>query len=368
MTTNTRGQAIRVGVFLAVALGLFMTGLMLIGEGENWLERKVRYAIHFPRTTGLMVGAPVALVGVNVGSVVDIDFPSDPAMDFIRVVIEVKRTVADRIREDSLAAIQTQGVLGDKYIEISAGSPTSPPRAAGTVLPQVDPVNYEAVLGRSGDIVTNVVELTASLRAILQAIDRGEGLIGAVVRNRERGELTFEQIQATITNLAAVTAHAERILAAVEDGEGLLGVLLRDTTRAEAIVARLARATDNFERFTERLNSSAGLLPRLIEDPVLGDRVLANMDATTTDLAEITGKIRRGEGSLGALINDPRLYDETTALVRGTRTSWTYRMYRGVRGLWPSGGENAPDDPTAPPAVPDAAPGADAGGTAPPDS
>jgi phospholipid/cholesterol/gamma-HCH transport system substrate-binding protein len=338
-----RGQALRVGILMSGALALLMLGLMLIGQGRNLFQRRVGYSIHFARTTGLLVGAPVALTGVNVGSVVDIVFPDDPEAHYIGVEIEVARGVADRIREDTVAAIHTQGILGDKYVELSAGTPTAPVREPGTVIPQRDPVDYEAVLGRSGDIVTNIVELTASLRAILQAIDRGEGLLGAIVRDRERGELTFADIRQTLANIAETTGHVARVTAAVEDGEGFLGALVRDTERAEGIIMRLSRSADNLERFTRELVESEGLLPRLARDREFGNRVLDNIDTTTEDLAAITERVRRGEGTLGALINDPTLYNETTAFVRTTRKSWTYRLFRGMRGLWPFGGEGGTD-------------------------
>jgi len=364
---TVRGQLVRVGILMSVALGTLMLGLMLIGEGQGFLRRKVHFHIHFSRTNGLLVGAPVALTGVNVGSVADITFPEDATARYIDVTIEVSRHVAPRVREDSIATVRTQGVLGDKYIELSAGTPTEPSREPGTVIPDVDPIDYEAVLGQSGDIVTNIVELTASLRNVLQGIDRGEGLLGAMVRNREQGELTFADIQQAVSNVAEITAYMESILASVERGEGLIGALVRDTDTAQGVLESLTRSTENLDRFTARLNSGTGLLPRLIEDEAYAERVLADLETTTHALADLTGKLDRGEGTLGALIQDRTLYDETTAFVRTTRTSWTFQLYRGIRGLWPFGddgsaeasgtqGEALEADPAPPTAGPDGSP------------
>jgi phospholipid/cholesterol/gamma-HCH transport system substrate-binding protein len=338
---SVRGQLVRVGILMSVALGTLMLGLMLIGEDQGFLRRKVRFHIHFSRTNGLLVGAPVALTGVNVGSVTDIAFPEDPAARHIDVTIDVNRHVAPRIREDSIATVRTQGVLGDKYIELSAGTPTMSAREPGTVIPDVDPIDYEAVLGQSGDIVTNIVELTASLRNVVQSIDRGEGLLGAMVRNREQGEVTFADIQQAVSNVAEITAYMESILASVERGEGLIGALVRDTDTARGVLEGLTRSTENLDRFTARLDSGTGLLPRLIEDEAYAERVLADLETTTQALADLTSKLDRGEGTLGALIHDRTLYDETTAFVRTTRKSWTFRLYRGIRGLWPFGDDGA---------------------------
>jgi phospholipid/cholesterol/gamma-HCH transport system substrate-binding protein len=340
---------------MSVALATFMAGLFLIGRGKGLLQRSVRYRIHFSRTNGLLVGAPVALTGVNVGSVTDITFPEDTDARHIDVEIEVRRHVVSRIREDTIASIRTQGVLGDKYVELSAGTPPAPAREPGSIIPEMDPIDYEAVLGQSGDIVTNIVELTGSLRNVLQAIDRGEGLLGAIVRDRDQGELTFADVQQAVSNIAEITAYMESILASVERGEGLIGALVRDTATAQGVVAGLTRSAENLDRFTARLEKSRGLLPRLIEDEAYAERVLADLETTTRALADLTGKMSRGEGTLGALIQDRTLYDETTAFVRTTRKSWALQLYRGVRGLWPFGdsaSEAAPSPGGAPSSQP----------------
>lgn len=351
---TVRGQLLRVGTLVSGALVVLMLGLFLIGEGHNWLQRKVHYRIHFSRTNGLLVGAPVALTGVTVGSVVDIGFPRQKRAQYIDVKVEVARRVAYRIRENSVASIRTQGILGDKYIELSAGSPDAAPRKPGTVIPEIDPIDYEAVLGQSGDIVTNIVELTGSLRTILQAIDRGEGLLGAIVRNRERGELTFTDIQQAVRSVTEITAHMERIVASVERGEGLLGALVRDTDRAQGILESLTESAERLDEFTQRLSSARGLLPRLVEDDEVGERVLADLETAARELAEVSEKVNRSQGTLGLLVNDPTLYKETTAFVRTTRKSWTLRIYRGLQHLWPFGTEEVelaePGDVGTPPA------------------
>lgn len=336
---TVRGQLFRVGVLVSGALAVLMFGLFLIGQGQNWLQRKVRYDIHFSRTNGLLVGAPVALTGVNVGSVVDIDFPREPRANYIEVEVEVARRIAHRIRKNSVASVRTQGLLGEKYIELSAGSPDVAPREPGSVIPEIDPIDYEAVLGQSGDIVTNVVELTASLRNILHAIDRGEGLLGAIVRNRERGELTFADIHQAVASIADITAHMEKIVASVESGEGLIGALVHDTDTAEGILESLTESAERINTLTRRFSSAQGLLPRLIEDDDLGQRVLGDVQTASRDMAELSEKLNRSEGTLGLLINDPTLYNEATAFVRTTRKSWALRFYRALQHLWPLGSD-----------------------------
>src|SRR5437899_153417 len=176
-------QTARVGFLVFVALAILIATIMSLGGEQKFWERKVQYEVHFARTNGLQVGAPVSLTGVTIGSVAEMRFPPDPTASYIQVLVNVVGEAAPRIRDNSVATIRTFGLLGDRYIELSAGSPDASSLPPGGLISSIDPVDYEAVLGQSGDIVTNVVEVTASLRVVPPSIDRGEGTLGKLVND-----------------------------------------------------------------------------------------------------------------------------------------------------------------------------------------
>src|SRR5439155_407059 len=126
-------------------------------------------------------------------------------------------------------------------------------------------VEYEAVLGQSGDIVTNVVEVTASLRVVLQAIERGEGLLGAMVRNRELGESTLVDLQHTMANVQDTTRSLEDILQRLNHGEGILGRLTRNTKEVDELFARVNHAAKSLDQLSDRLNRGRGTVGKLME-------------------------------------------------------------------------------------------------------
>src|SRR5262252_6338322 len=220
-------------------MALSMGAILTLGQQEHLWERKVRYDIHFARTNGLQVGAPVSLTGVVIGSVVDMRFPADPTAAYIEVVIGVTKSVAPRLRENSVATIRTYGLLGDRYIELTTGSPDAPPVPPDGLLPSLDPIDYEAVLGQSGDIVTNIVEVTASLKDVLGSIQRGEGLLGAMVRNRELGEATLVDLQRTMANVQETTKSLDSIVQRIDEGKGVLGTLTGDTPESRELARHL---------------------------------------------------------------------------------------------------------------------------------
>src|SRR6266571_7804496 len=323
-------QTARVGFLVFVALAILIATIMSLGGEQKFWERKVQYEVHFARTNGLQVGAPVSLTGVTIGSVAEMRFPPDPTASYIQVLVNVLGDATPRIHENSVATIRTFGLLGDRYIELSAGSPDASPLPPGGLISSIDPIDYEAVLGQSGDIVTNIVEVTASLKDVLGAIQRGEGLLGAMVRNRELGESTLVDLQRTMTNVQATTASLEKILQRIDRGEGLLGQLTSDTKEARELLTHVRRSARSLDALTTRLNRGNGALARLMEDEAYAHRVLGNLDRAISDLADVAAKLDHGQGTLGKLVNDPSLYHDTKALVGGARKSWFLRFFGGL--------------------------------------
>ena len=338
----TQGRMIRVGITVVVALVLAMAGTFLIGREQQFWERKASYEIRFTRINGLRVGSVVSLTGVDIGSVDDISFPENSSANFLAVKVRLSRSAALRIREDSTARIRTIGLLGDKYIEISAGSPQAAILTPGSIIPSADPIDYEALLGESGDIMNNVLETTNSLRSVLASIERGEGLLGQMVKNREQGAATLDDLQKTIAHVERTTASLERMAGDVEAGKGAFGVLLRRGGDMEKLLANLSLVSAKLAALAGKLDGAQGALPQLIQDKAYGEALLGDLRATVKNLAEVSDKINRGKGTVASLVNDPELYQEAKGLLSSTRSSWIFGFYQGMRGLFPPYGPRPP--------------------------
>ncbi len=329
-------RTVKIGLLVAAALVILMVAVFSLNQEQPFWERTVQYEVHFTRTSGLQTGAQVSLNGVPIGTVAELRFPPDPAVNYIRVLINVKSDLTARVRENTVASIRTIGLLGDRYIELSAGTPDSPPVAPGGLIASTDPADIEALVGQGGDIVTNIVEVTASLKDVLGAIQRGEGLLGAMLRNREVGEATLVDLQRTMANVQSTTASLEKVLHRIDRGEGVLGQLTSDTKESRELLRHVRRSAKSLDEVTDRLNRGQGALARLMMDEAYAQRVLGNLDRAMADLAEVAAKLDRGQGTLGKLVNDPSLYQDTKSLVSGARRSWLLRMLGGGGGGAPA--------------------------------
>lgn len=347
----------KIGLLVVAALAILMATVLSLSQDTHFWERRVSYSVHFARTNGLQEGGLVSLSGVPIGSVDGLEFPTDPVAHYIIVNLNVRSGFASRIRENTLASIGTIGLLGDRYIELTPSLEDAPPLPAGSIIQSVDPIDVESVLGRSGDIVANVVELTASLKDVLQTIQKGEGLLGAMVRNREFGDQTLHDLQRSLANVQTTSDRLAQVLTRIERGEGLLGQLTRDTPQSRALLGDATKAAASLRSFAAQLERDRGTIGRLVRDEAYANRVLGNLDRTLQEVSEASAKLNRGDGTLGRLLNDPALYQDARGLVGSVKKSWLYRLSQGFSGLWPFGRDDPPPaDPLADPTLPPVAP------------
>src|SRR5206468_11933131 len=111
-------QTARVGFLVFVALAILVATIMSLGGEQKFWERKVQYEVHFARTNGLQVGAPVSLTGVTICSVAEMRFPPDPTASYLQVLVNVLGDPTPRIHDNRLATIRTFRRLAHRYAKL----------------------------------------------------------------------------------------------------------------------------------------------------------------------------------------------------------------------------------------------------------
>lgn len=342
-------KSFAVGALTITTLVIVAVSVFLVGQEQRFWEGKNHYRIEFTRTNGLQEGAPVALNGVSVGSVRKMRFPNDPRAQYVEVQLSVSSSVANRIRQDTVGRIQTLGMLGDKYVELAAGSVEAELLAPGNLIRSVDPVDYEAILGQSGDVVSNAIEVTALLRQVLNDVLTGEGVVGRLINDKDFGLSFMEDVNSTAASLESASARIDRLAARVEKGEGTMGKLLSDDGRVDTIIENLEDASADVADFADSLNEGQGTLARLVHDDQFAEETLDGFRRSSTSIAAITSKINQGEGTLGKLVNDVALYDGANSWVSGSSRGGFWKLLgRGLSFFIP-GTEQGSSPPTETP-------------------
>lgn len=225
---------IKVGIFVVVILFLFGVGVFVIGSHQKYFQRQYTLWTSFSNIQGLIVGAPVSLAGLTVGRVNAIIFPEDPRDKTIKVELKIKKGVQNRIREDSIASIQTMGLLGDKYVEISLGSTEKNILQDGDHITSANPFDLFAYASKLEEAIDVINTILVDVREISSQVRSGKGLLHAILYDPAGGEL--------VNNLSSAAKSTDNVVKKVERGEGTLGGIINDPTVYEDLKVILGGA------------------------------------------------------------------------------------------------------------------------------
>jgi phospholipid/cholesterol/gamma-HCH transport system substrate-binding protein len=347
-----------VGFVILLAGVALIVAVLAVGKESRLFTRKVEYWTAFPNVSGLAQGSPVQLVGVQVGTVSRVEFAPEIADRQIRVVIEVDRAYADRIREGTQALIKSLSYVSqERFIELTPGDPDRPLLPPGSrIEPGLSSLAELTQMGRG--IADDVKDITGQLRDLLLALNKGGGILPEMIRNPEFGRDSLEGINGTVTSIQRITGRIEkgeglagqllmnkeyatrtltglessleslqRILQGIESGQGALGEMIAPGGKGGELLANLDSVTSDLKATLSQMKEGKGLAGRLLQDDDAARAILSNLQKTTAHLESITGKIDRGEGSIGALVNDPQVYEGLRDVVAGIRKS---RMGKGM--------------------------------------
>ncbi|MGZ3621178.1 MAG: MlaD family protein [Candidatus Binataceae bacterium] len=343
-------HSLRVGIVMVIGIAILAMAIFSIGGGLRWLSGSEELTARFQRVNGLQIGAPVFLSGVNIGSVASIQFPSDRRANYVVVRLRIEANAVQRVRTDSVAKIESLGLLGDKFLLLTAGTPEAPSVKADALLKSQNPVNYAALLQApgTGDLVANVIAISNSLRQLLETANQGNGILAELIKgpsNPNEKTLTLASIRQTLDGLQTLTAKLDLAVDRVDRGQGVIGAMLSPENDGKRVVANITSAaasmrtasanlqqtSTQLQDLVARMDRARGLLPQLMEDQAYAGQVMSNLRRSSDDMREVLDKINGRQGTLGLLVNDPSLYNRTTNLV--SASGWGFSLFRGAYGL-----------------------------------
>lgn len=293
---------LKTGLLVLTSLVIVAVAVMSVGQKGRVFNDTITLTARFPRVLGLKTTAPVWLEGVDVGAVKEIRFVTVP--DSPVPVIDVKLTVAAEyqrlIRTDSVASIGGKGLLGDKIVQITAGSNDAPPLPDGGRLLSEAPADFTALLDEAGGTVRNLNALTADLKVLTGNMNEGRGSLGKFVKD----ENLYDNLERTTRNLAELTAKLGK-------NEGSLVKLLNDP-----------KLYDEVTTLVHELRKGDGTMAKLIQDPALYDEAkgtLENARSVVKRVDEVVAKAEKGDGNVGKLVSDEELYKNLNGAVTELR-------------------------------------------------
>ena len=248
---NTRHSA-AVGAFLIGGVLLFGAGLFLIGDRRMLFNRTVDMYSEFANIAGLENGAKVRVGGMDGGEVDSIQVPAKPSARF-RVKMRIREDLHPLIRDDSVATIQTDGLVGNKFIQIEAGTDQAQIVPAKGTVPSREAFELSAMLQRMSDTVdlirTTIIGLKdgidAALASVTDTANDAQDLLNDV--GKEARDI--------MASAQKVGQDVNAIVAGVREGKGTVGKLLADDslyTNVKGIAADAEKAVASLREASEQ--------------------------------------------------------------------------------------------------------------------
>jgi phospholipid/cholesterol/gamma-HCH transport system substrate-binding protein len=288
-----------------VVVTLVVAGFVLLtlGSGSGLLRPRYRLFSYFENVQGLVAGAPVRLVGKDVGTVESVTFaPLEGELPPVRVVLQIDASVENRIRSDSVASIGTIGLLGDKYVEISMGTIRGRVLEEGDEIASISPVDLNVAVVRGTEAIDHIATLTENVNRVVEEF-------GAAMGGQKIAE--------------SFTAMSE-IVQEVQTGDSLLHSLIYDDYEGGGVES-IERSLVVLEGILEEVASGNGVLHTLIYESTSEQDVVMEALEAAARLNNILAKIDSGDGTLGLLLNDPTVYEDLKLLLGGAERSLVVR-------------------------------------------
>jgi len=184
-------RAARLGTFIVATLTILVVGIFIIGGKQYLFSSTYQLKAQFVNVVGLDAGADVRVGGVHIGTVRSIVLPHKPG-EKVTVIMDMAKSTHEIIKHDSVATIETEGLLGNQFLAISLGSAGTADVRNGDTIASLPPLEMSdllqktsGVLNSSQQAIQNATRATANLDSISAKIDKGQGTAGALVNDKQ---------------------------------------------------------------------------------------------------------------------------------------------------------------------------------------
>ena len=292
-------DALRVGLFAVIALAILTYAIIKLGKAARLFSTRYTLVAFVQNANGLREGGQVTVAGQLAGSIKKIEFlPVDQdTLHNLRITVDIDEALQQQVRKDSRVFLRTQGLLGDKYFDITPGTPGYRPLHDGDTLTLGSSVDYDVMIQRAAAVLTDVQALTHDLRGMTESLAHGEGTMGQLLTNRA----LYDRLNGTLGQTSA-------LLERLQNPNGSIGRLLDDPK----LYLDLTQMVAQVDTLVTRINSGKGTAGKLLQD----DSLYTNLVTVTARADSLVNAMQHGGGTTGKLLTDPQLYNQLVQAVQ----------------------------------------------------
>jgi phospholipid/cholesterol/gamma-HCH transport system substrate-binding protein len=331
-----RGIEIKVGVMVVGAL--LLLGGFIVVLGNVSFAKGYRFFVDFSFSGNIAAGAPVKISGIKVGKVEEVQFlggkidPQTKRRVQVRLNVWVEDRVRDAIRQDADFYINTQGVLGEQYLEVVPGSFDQPPLPENSIVKGTDPPRTDLIIARLYEFLESITNLLRDDKdLIVDFLKSGTNVVRTVDKLLTDNRT---QIANLIADLDKFSEETTALIKTVRAGVGRPDDVQKFVANLRQISSSVSRDVDELivktRRALDGVNSATALLQG--EDKKKITRALDELaslsvkaGAIASDAQVIVANVRAGKGTAGALLRDEQIYEDVKEMVRDLkRNPWKF--------------------------------------------
>ncbi|MFC2115439.1 MlaD family protein [Bacteroidota bacterium] len=312
---STRQTNIKLGIYIAGGIVLFILIIYLIGSKQNMFSTNVKVTTVFRDVVGLRQGANVRFTGIDVGAISNLTILSDSS---VLVEMAIDKKVTPFIKKNSIATIGSMGLMGSKLIVLIPGSQDQESIEQGDNLPSAPPIEADEILREIKLSSERISAVSGNLVDITRKMNQGEGIFGKIFTDT-----------AFAANLAKTTQNLRDLSDGINSGEGFLGKLLADPAFAadlDSTAQYIAQISQNLEGITDKVNRGEGVLGKMFTDTLLTANIYGasqnlnsstkNLEKVTRNLIDLTETMNTGQGTFNKMLVDSVFADSLDIALR----------------------------------------------------
>ncbi|MDD2197409.1 MAG: MlaD family protein [Bacteroidales bacterium] len=280
MDTHTEKFKVRLGIFIIGGVALFLLAIFIIGKQQNLFNPVFKISASFRNVSGLQVGNNVRFTGINVGTVDNIEIVNDST---VLVDMLVRKNVQQFIKSDCRVAVGSEGLIGDRLLVISHGSPEASIVKDGQKLSSKEPIETDAIIASLQTSAVNVEVISLQLAEIMISINSGKGTLGRLIQDSTIAEnisemivnlksssvgldetldvageniLAFmESLQKTAGQTEIASNQLSEVMMKINSGQGTLGMLIQDTTTSGDLTETILNLKESSQGLNENMEA-----------------------------------------------------------------------------------------------------------------
>ncbi len=287
----------KVGVVISIALALLLLTVFFAGGVGDLFTPKVIIRAEIKDVKGLRRGAPVWVSGIEIGFVKHISLNSQYGT---LVTMLIQKSALSYIRNDSNANVITQGLLGDKYIELTGGTLEAGEMKPGSIIKGAAQLEVKDLVEASAKSMVKVTEFVNRVDMMIEHFGKTEGTVAKLLKD-----------PSLYNNLKESSAMLLAFMKELNVSEGSVKMFIKDPS----VYNNMLAASSSLEKFSRRINEGDGTLRRLAESPELYD----NLSSASRKLDDILSEINSGKGTAGTLLRDKELPADIKETVAGLK-------------------------------------------------